>query len=574
MASDAAAAEASKPRFGLPVFRSLAGYRPGSLAPDVIAGLTLAAIAIPEQMATARLGGLPPQAGLFAFIAAALAFFVFGANRFMSVGADSTIAPIFAGGLALTAASGGPGYAALAALLACMVGLLVAAAGIGRMGWIANLLSTPVTNGFLAGIAVHIIASQAPSALGVAAVRGPLPLQLAAVAGSVPHANPYALAIAAGVLALTALAHLVSPRIPGALAGMVLAAWAVAAFGLTGRGVEVLGDIQAGLPPLRAPDVGNAEQIVGIVPLAILIALLCMVQTGATARAFPSDPDRPPNINDDFWGLGVANLAAGLFGGFPVNASPPRTGVVAESGGRSQVASLAAVAVVAALLLFGARLLHDVPHAALSGVLLFVAARIVRVRQMRAILAASWTEFALVLATAVGIVALPIQIGVGFGIGLSLLHGMWSSVEPRSFEMHRMPGTTIWWPTTPHHKGETLTGVAVVGFQAPLTFFNADDFSRVMLAHLDRGGVPLKLLVLEAAGVVDIDFTAAQAVKAVVERCRERHVTFAVARLEAVDARHAFERFGLTALIGEDKIFASVEQAVRALAPDAKVAAA
>src|SRR5580704_5655113 len=158
------AAAPSRGVMALPVFRSLAGYRFSALGPDVIAGLTLAAIVIPEQMATARLGGLPAQAGFFAFIAAAAAFLVFGANRLMSVGADSTIAPIFAGGLALAAASGSAGYLALAAVLALMVGAVVLAAGLARMGWIANLLSQPVMVGFLAGIAVHIAISQAPGA--------------------------------------------------------------------------------------------------------------------------------------------------------------------------------------------------------------------------------------------------------------------------------------------------------------------------------------------------------------------------------------------------------------------------
>ena len=157
---------------GLPVLDSLRGYSPAFIAPDLIAGVTLAAIAIPEQMATARLGALPPQIGFFAFIAASFAFALFGASRQLSAGADSTITPIFAAGLALMAAAGAPHYAALAAALALMVGLIVGAAGILRMGWIGNLLSVPVTLGFLAGIAVHIAVSQLPAALGLPALSG------------------------------------------------------------------------------------------------------------------------------------------------------------------------------------------------------------------------------------------------------------------------------------------------------------------------------------------------------------------------------------------------------------------
>ena len=395
----------------LPLFRSLAGYRAPDLGPDLIAGLTLAAIVIPEQMATARLAGLPPQAGFFAFIAAAAAFLVFGASRFMSVGADSTIAPIFAAGLALLAAGGSSDYLALAAILALMVGVLVLGAGLARMGWISDLLSEPVTVGFLAGIAVHIAVSQASSAMGVAAPGGSLPQQIAGLVMAAPHASLAALAIAGGVAALTTIAHLFSPRIPGPLVGLIGATWAVQALHLP---VAVLGHVPAGLPGLALPAM-TPEQVLGLAPLAILIALVVMVQTGATSRAFPSDVDAPPDINGDYVGLGVANIAAAVFGGFPVNASPPRTGVVAESGGRSQIAGLVAVVVVVLLLLFGAGLLTEAPRAALSGVLLFVAARIVRVRDMQRILRASPVEFGLILATTGAIVVLPIQSGAAVG---------------------------------------------------------------------------------------------------------------------------------------------------------------
>jgi len=550
----------------LPLFRSLAGYRAPDLGPDLIAGLTLAAIVIPEQMATARLAGLPPQAGFFAFIAAAAAFLVFGASRFMSVGADSTIAPIFAAGLALIAVGGSSDYLALAAILALMVGVLVLGAGLARMGWISNLLSEPVTVGFLAGIAVHIAVSQASSAMGVAAPGGSLPQQIAGLVMAAPHASLAALAIAGGVAALTTIAHLISPRIPGPLVGLIGATWAVQALHLP---VAVLGHVPAGLPGLGLPAM-TPEQVLGLAPLAILIALVVMVQTGATSRAFPSDSDAPPDINGDYVGLGAANIAAAVFGGFPVDASPPRTGVAAESGGRSQITSLVAVVVVVLLLLFGAGLLTEAPRAALSGVLLFVAARIVRVRDMQRILRASPVEFGLILATAGAIVVLPIQSGAAVGIGLSLVYGMWSSVQPRTYELHRVPGSTVWWPTTPTHKGETLEGVSVIGFQAPLTFINADTFRATMFEHIDRATPPLKLLVLEATGVIDIDYTAAQAVKAVIDHCRDQGVTFAVARLEAVDAHHALRRLGLRQAIGDDHIFVSVQEAVQALAPTAR----
>jgi MFS superfamily sulfate permease-like transporter len=556
-------APAADPRW--PLLQSLAGYHAAFVGPDLIAGVTLAAIAIPEQMATAKLGSLPPEFGFFAFIAGTFAFLVFGSNRRMSVGADSTITPIFVGGLALMAAAGGPQYIALAATLSLMVGAIVVAAGLFRMGWIADLLSVPVTTGFLAGIAIHIVVSQTPGALGVAGVTGSLPHRIVLLWGETPSTNLYALAIAAAVLGLSAGAHFISARLPGPLIGMALATWVVVALGLQGRGVEVLGAVKGGLPTLMAPS-ASLDSYLHLLPLALLIALVAMVQTAATARAFPPTPDTPPDVDRDYLGLGAGNLLAGLIGTFPVNASPPRTAIVAESGGRSQLSGLAAIAIVVLLLAFGAGLLTRVPQAALSGVLFFVASRLLRVGQMRAVFAASKMEFALIVFTLAAIVVLPIESGVAVGVGLSLLQGVWSSARAKIRPMHRVPGTTVWWPTTSDSQGESLPGVAVLGFDAALSFLNADSFRRQVTQAAHHGQGDVKLLVLEAAGVTDIDFTAAQVFKALIDDCREEGLTIAVARLESVKAQGAFARLGLRAVIGEDHVFDSVAAAVTALA--------
>ena len=207
-----------------PVFASLSGYAARYLHRDLAAGLTLAAIAIPEQMATARLGGFAPEMGFFAFIAGALAFAAFGANRFLSVGADSTITPIFAGGLVVSAAMGTPGYAGTAAALALVVGIILIVGGVLRLGWIADLLSVPVTTGFLAGISVHIIVSQLPGLLGIASPGGSLLHDLAVIASQLDNANIYSVALGLGVLCLTLVSERVSARIPGALIALVIAA--------------------------------------------------------------------------------------------------------------------------------------------------------------------------------------------------------------------------------------------------------------------------------------------------------------------------------------------------------------
>ena len=562
MADRSGSSQASATAKVWPAFRSLAGYRTAFLSRDLFAGLTLAAIVIPEQMATARLGGFAPQIGFFAFVAGSLAFAAFGSNRFLSSGADSTITPIFAGGLAALAATGSPDYGTLAAGLALMVGLMLTAAGIFRLGWIADLLSVPVTIGFLAGISVHILISQLPGILGLPATEGPMLERIAALAEHLGQANTFTLAIGFGVLAIIALSEKIDARIPGALIGLALAGAAVVLLHLEDRGVSVLGAISVTMPSLAIPNV-SAEHLASLLSLGLIISVVVMVQTAATTRSFPTDPNEPPDVNRDFVGVGIGSMFSGFVGAFPVDASPPRTAVVAETGGRSQIAGLAAVAIVVALLAFGTALLQRVPNAALGGVLLFVALRIIRLREIIAVCRQSLGEFLLILVTAAGIIVLPIEQGVGLGIGLSLLHGIWTATRARVQRYERVPGTSIWWPVSADLPGEQEAGVIVVGFQAPLSFLNANDFRRDILAALKSSSQKVRLMVLEATGIVEIDFTAAQVLTDIIRQCHAEGVDFAIARLESDRAQAAIVRFGIDVLLGPDHQFHSVEEAIR-----------
>ena len=547
-----------------PVFRSLNGYRIQFLSHDLFAGLTLAAIAIPEQMATARLGGFTPQIGFFAFLAGSLAFAAFGSNRFLSCGADSTITPIFAGGLALLAASGSPDYLTLAAALALMVGLFLLAAGIFHLGWIADLLSIPVTTGFLAGIAVHILISQLPAILGLPAPEGPMLQHLATLAEHLNQTNLFTLVIGLGVLAIIVVSEKIDKRIPGALIGLALASAAVVLLGLESRGVSVLGAVTVAMPAVAIPVV-SAGQLTSLLSLGLIISMVVMVQTAATTRSFPSSPNEPPDVDRDFVGAGAGSILSGLIGAFPVDASPPRTAVVAETGGQSQLAGLAAVAIVILLLVFGASLLRQIPNAALGGVLLFVALRIIRVGQIVTIFGQSLGEFLLILLTAAAIIVLPIEQGVGTGIALSLLHGIWSTTRASVLIFERVPGTSIWWPSSPNIPGEREPGSLVVGFQAPLSFLNAYRFRHDILQALKSSPEKARLLVLEATGIVEIDFTAAQVLTDLIRRCHADGVDFAMARLESVRAQEAVVRFGIRELLGPDHLFQSVEEAIKGL---------
>jgi SulP family sulfate permease len=547
-----------------PIFRSLAAYRLAFLPQDLIAGLTLAAIAIPEQMATSRLAGLPPETGFFAFVAGSLAFAVFGASRFLSCGADSTIAPIFAGGLALLATTSSQEYAALAAALGLMVGVNLVAGGLFRLGWIADLLSIPVTTGFLAGIAVHILLSQLPGVLGLPHFDGTLIPSALYLATHIGEVSLFPSIIGLGVLAIMIISERLSARIPGALIGLAVATGAVIVFGLEDRGVAVLATVPTHWPALSIPRL-SIDQLAQLIPLSLLIAVIVMVQTAATTRSFPSDLDQPPDVERDFLGVGAGNVLSGLFGAFPVNASPPRTAIVSETGGRSQLAGLAAAAIVIVTLAFGAGLLAHVPDAALGGVLLFVALKIIRVRQMAAIYRESFAEFMLIIATSAAIVAAPIEQGAGFGIALSLLHGIWSTTRAHVIVFERVPGTSIWWPPIPGHRSDTTPAALVVAFQAPLSFLNAYHFRRDIMAILQNAPEPVRLIVLEASAILEIDFTAAQVLRDLIRHCQEQGIVFAMARLESIRAQEAVIRFKIDEALGPNRLFHSVDEAVRAL---------
>jgi len=546
------------------IFPSFENYRFQFLGSDLFAGVTLAAIAIPEQMATAQLGGFDPQIGFYAFVAGSLAFAALGGNRFLSSGADSTITPIFAGSLAALASAGSPDYLTLAAALALMVGLVLMTAGIFRFGFIADLLSIPVTIGFLGGISVHILMSQLPGILGLPAPEGPMLARIATLAGHLGQVNGLTLAIGLGVFAITVLSERINPRIPGALIGLALASAAVVLLQLESRGVGVLGTISVTMPAFALPVI-SASHLTSLLSLALIISTVVMVQTAATTRSFQTDPNEPPDVNGDFVGVGAGSILSGLVGAFPVNASPPRTAVVSETGGRSQLAGLAAVAIVVALLAFGTALLQRIPNAALGGVLLFVALRIIRLNQIVTVFRQSFGEFLLILLTAGGIIVLPIEQGVGIGIALSLLHGIWSTTRARVQVFERVRGTSIWWPSSVNFPGEQEPGVIVGGFQAPLSFLNAQQFRSDVTAAMRSSSSPVRLFVLEATGIVEIDFTAALVLADIIRRCHADGVDFAIARLESVRAQEALARFGIDRLLGPDHLFHSVEEAIRAL---------
>jgi sulfate permease, SulP family len=549
------------------LFASFQGYRFQWLPRDLVAGLMLAAIAIPGQLATARLAGMPPQTGLYAFAAGALAFAVLGANRYMSVAADSTIAPIFAGGLSSIAALGTTHYAELATLLAVLVGITLAAVGLLRAGWLATLLSIPVTTGFLAGISIHIIVSQLPDLLGVQKTDGHMLVQLVHILGRLGEANPATLALGAGVLIVTLVTAAISHRIPGALIGLVGAGIAVAMLHLQARGVDVVGALSVPPPRLVVPVNPGIAEWSQLVPLALVVAMVCIMQTAAVASAFPSDPNEPDDTSRDFLGVGAGSILAGMVGSFAVDSSPPSTAIVRDSGGRSQIASLTAVALMGALAILASGAMAYVPRAALAGILVYIAIKIFRVGEMINIARRGGREILLVAASAALVVVLPIESGMLLAIVLSFVHSLYIVARPYCAELARVPGTTVWWPPMPHDHSDHVDGVMVFAPAAPLNFTNVQDIVGRIREAIATRRPPVKLLVIEASGIIDIDYTGSQLLRRGIVELKKRGITVAIARLSHEQAQREAGRTGLVQSVGTDHVFMSVEEAVRKLGP-------
>lgn len=538
------------------LFASLRGLGPALWAGEALAALVLLAIAVPEQMATARLAGMPPLAGLVSFAAGSLAFAALGRAPRLSVGADSTIAPIIAATLATLATPGGPGYATLIALNAALVGALLLLARPLRLDRIADLLSVPVATGFLAGIALHVIGGALPEVLGLSPLAQGLPQRLAEMAQALPAANPRTAALGFGVAAVGLVAGRIGRRVPGPLIALALAAGAVWLWQLP---VPMLAPLPAGLPgpALALPDYTD---LVAAVPLAGMVALLILMQTAAVRQQDGVEEDAPGR---DLAAIGAGALLSALAGGFAVNASPPRTAALIEAGARSQAAGLLAVAATLGLAAFAGGLTAFLPHAALGGVLLMVGVHLIRLSDLRRIARQSPAELALALAAAGLVILLPVSQSVWLAVLLSLAHALYTIARPAAAPMARVPGTTIWWSMAPGEAGETVPGVLVFALAAPLTFLNA----RVIGARLraEAGAVPgLRRVVIEATGVIGIDFTGARVFAETLAGLRAQGVELALARLENERAAAEAARTGLIAAFGAGHVFHSVEEAVQA----------
>jgi sulfate permease, SulP family len=551
---------------------TLRGYQAAWLGADALAGLTLVAVALPGQIATARLADLPAVAGLYAFVAGSLLYALLGTNRHLSVGADSTIAPVLATGVAAIAV--GAGYGVAMAFTALLVGAALIAVGAFRLGWIADFLSIPVITGILAGIAVEIAIRQIPAILGVPGGATTTIGELRRVAGQVSHANGWSVGIAVVVLVVIAAGQRIDHRLPGPLAGLILSIAAVHVLGLASRhGVAVLGAVPGGWPHVRLPYVSWA-QLRRLPGLVLTVTFVCIAQTAATVRtsgskarasgATASGAAAPTDFNRDLIGVGAGSVVAGLIGAFAVDASPPNTAIATASGSRSQLANIMAAAAVLLVALVATGPLADLPEAMLAATLVFIATKLFRVGELRTILRFDRLEFALAAIALLVVALVGIEQGVAVAIVLSLADRTHRTARPQDAVLGREPGTDHWIPCDIGHPTEQVPGILVYLMYAPLWYGNADYF-RLRLRHLvETASSPVRAVIIDAGGISDIDFTGLQALRDLTAELRLRGVSIEIARASHL-VHHDLKHGALLAQLGADELFASVQDAVNAV---------
>jgi sulfate permease, SulP family len=543
---------------------TLRGYRAAWLGADALAGLTLVAVVLPGQMATARLANLPAVAGLYAFVAGSLVYALLGTNRHLSVGADSTIAPLLATGVASIAAAGTAGYGTVMAFTALLVGGLLVAVGLCRLGWISEFLSTPVITGVLAGIAVEIVVRQIPVILGVSGGGTTTIDRVRQVAGQISHINGWSVGIAVGVLVIIAAAQRISHRLPGTLLALILSIVAVDIFGLASEhGVAILGAVHGGLPHVLLPPV-SWSQVRRLPGLVLTVAFVCIAQTAATVRRPDAGAPAASTIDRDLIGIGAGSVAAGLIGAFPVDASPPNTAIATAAGTRSQLTNAIAAAVVLAVVLAATAPLANLPQAMLAAMLVFIATKLFRAGQLRAILRFDRIEFALSAVTLLAVAVVGIEQGVVLAMILSLADRTRRSARPPDAILGRAPGTDHWIPADTGLPSEQVAGVLVYLVYAPLWYGNAD-YVCLRIRHLiDAASGPMHAVVLDAAGISDIDYTGLQALRNLVTELGQQGVTIAIARTSHL-VHHDLKHGAILEQLGPGHLFASVDQAVTAL---------
>lgn len=554
----------------LPGLATLKTYKASFLPHDLAAGVTLGAVLVPVGLAYGELAGLP-LAGLYGSMLPLLAYFLFGSSRQVVVGPDSAMAAIVAVAV-VPLAMGDPGrLAMLCATLGVMVGVLCIAAGLLRLGFVANFLSKPVIVGFMHGVALVIIGSQLPKVLGIRAEGETTLEQFASLLPRLGDTNLVALAIGAASFAVILLCRRFVPRVPGAVVALVGSLLAVVLLSLDRYGIAVVGRIPTGLPQLALP-LPTLADFDDLLAVALAAALLSFSDTMVTARAFAARNHYRIDANQELLGIGMANLMSGVSQGLPISASDSRTAVVEAAGGRTQVTSVIAAIVVAAVMLWFAQLLYSLPSAALGGILIASAWGLCDFGEFARLWRFRGISLAGALVTLVGVVVLGIMEGILLGVVFSLILLLRALAFPPDAVLGRTPADE--W-RDPAHRPEAVPvpGLLVYRFSAPLFFANCELFRERIEALVAGAAQPVTAVVVDGAAIHDVDIMACDMLVELDGELRSRGIRLAFGNLRDRVLRD-IERGLPTLPDGDEVCFPSVASAVAAVRDGRSQAAA
>lgn len=494
---------------------------------------------------------------------------VLGSSRLLSVGPESTTALLTATTVGAVAAGDPKRYVALAAALALMVGVICLVAWVVRLGFLADLLSRPVLVGYLAGIAVTMIAGQLGLLTGVA-VSGDNPMaELASAVRQLASWDPATVILSALVLGMLFSSARWTPRLPAPLLVMVLAAAVTALAGLGQRGVALIGAVPSGLPSPALPSIDGSDLRMLVLP-ALGVALVGYTDTVLTGRAFASRYQERLDADAELLALGGANLTAGVLQGFPVSSSGSRTAVAAAAGAKSQVYSLVVLAMVIITLLFAGALLSTFPAAALGALVVYAAVRLIDLGEFRRIGRFRRSELILALATCVGVVTLGVLYGVLVAVALSILDLLRRVARPHDGILGIAPGVPGMHDLDDYPQARPVPGLVVYRYDSPLFFANAEDFRRRALAAVDSSPDPVRWLLLNAEAIVEIDITAIDALESLRAELEGRGIVLALARVKQ-DLRDDLEAADFVDRLGPARIFLTLPTAVEAFREQTRV---
>ena len=554
----------------LPGLATLLHYQPAWLVKDIAAGLVLTSLLVPVGIAYAQASGVPGIYGLYATIVPLLAYALFGPSRILVLGPDSALAaPILA--VVVQYAANDPQRAiAIASLMALVAGAFCVITGLLRLGFITELLSKPIRYGYMNGIALTVLISQLPKLWGISFdSQGPLrDLWQLAQALLEGHGHWPSFAVGAGSLVLI-LSLKPFKRLPGILIAVVLATLAVSLFDLDQRGVKVLGELPQGLPSLTLPWVSDID-LVEVILGGIAVALVSFADTSVLSRSYAARLKSPVNPNQEMFGLGVANLASGLFQGIPISSSASRTPVAEAAGARTQLTGVIGALAVTVLLLTAPSLMHDLPSSALAAVVIAAALSLFEFADLRRIFRMQQWEFWLSCTCFVGVAVFGAIPGIGIAVVISVIEFLWDGWRPHYAVLGRVDGTRGYHDVKRYPQARRIPGLVLLRWDAPLFFANAEQFQSTVLAAVDDSPTPVQRLVIAAEPVTSIDITSADMLGELDRALEARGVELQFAEMKD-PVKDKMKRFELFERIGERAFHPTVGAAVDAYLEDTGV---